>query len=547
MTDPKNLANCAVENITNRVPNNQFGNDGFTTNVNIKNNTYVPPVYPHGTLDYSTTPCAEKESNYLAGLMAEALQYAGGPVNIFPLLGIHNQGSTLDQPGDGFPISSGTPAGFNALDAFNVGPTGWKSIQTGGGVVTTPAYIGYDFGTKKAWERSGTATERYFPKAPVRRQISTLKIKQGADPLTQASQIRIEASDDGVHWTRVCILAVPTTDQLVTLPINSTAPFNKWRLIPSFFNGIASNSAWIVLEIHLLESTQLSIDTIEDLILLENRHRAYCHASTLLKCTYDLLDVQTELAKFGINIPQTYIFTCSFADMVLTLGRPVLVGDVVELPGEIQYDANLKPVRKWLEITDTGWSTEGYTMNWRPNLFRFYAQPILPSIEHKDLLGVPGQVNDLQSDDNVLLQGLLQNDLSYKSNESIIQQMTDAVPLDGSDPQNIQSGTPLLHQKGGYDGKDLYVEDAIPPNGAPYTFGDVLPDIKTIVDGHYHRQTYTTVPAAIRPPDRLLYWKATDKRWKIVEVNTRNKPESHKKTIAKLMASPNSINPEEKI
>ena len=544
MANLNNFQDCRVGDTT-RPPDNRFANDGVATNPNVVNGTYVQPDYKHGTLDYSTSPCAEKESNYIAGLMAESLQYAAGPVNIFPMLGVHNQGSTLDQPGDGYPIASGTPSGFNSLDAFNVNDAGWRTVQTGVDVMSAPAFIGYDFGTKKAWEHTATPQERYAPSAPVRKQISTLKIRQSSDSLMRVTQLRIEASDDGVTWHRVDVVNLPNTAQLATVGIRSVAPYNKWRLVPIFFAGVAANQPWEVLEIHLLESTQLSLDNIEDFVLLENRDRAYCHSSLMIKCTYDLLDVQSELARFGINIPQTYIFTCSFADMIKIVGRPVVVGDIVELPGEIQFDPNLRAVRKWLEVTDTGWSTEGYTQNWRPNLFRFYAQPILPAIEHKDVLGVPGQVNIEQSDNDFMLQSL-QNNQGFESLMAITQQSEDLVPQDGEDPQNIQSAKPLIGN-GDYDGNDLYAEDALPPNGESYSTGDSLPDPSTISDGHYHRQTYTNVNASLRPPERLLRWFSNIQRWKVIEINSRGTPESHKKTIARILASSSSIKPDQKL
>jgi hypothetical protein len=232
--------------------------------------------------------------------------------------------------------------------------------------------------------------------------------------------------------------------------------------------------------------------------------------------------------------------------MVRIVGRPVIVGDIVELPGEIQFDANLRPVRKWLEITDTGWSTDGYTQNWRPNLFRFYAQPILPSVEHKDVLGAPGKVTIESSDDDFILDKLLQNDQAYDSTEAFEQSYKDSVPLTGQDPQNIQSGKPLIGN-GEYDGNDLYVEDALPPNGEDFTIGDKLPDAKDIKDGHYHRQTYELVDPSLRPPDRLLRWSAEKGRWTIIEINTRFSPQSHKKTIAGMMSSGNKFKLDKKI
>jgi len=547
MANPPNANDPSTRvNDTTQPPNNVFQNDATKTNPNVQNGRYVAPNYEKGTFDLSTSQCAETDSNYLASLMSEALNIAAGPVNVFPMLGVHNQGSTIDQPGYGFPVSGGTAAGYNTTNAFTtLTQSAWRSVQTGAAVMTTPAYIGYDFGTKKAW---GGTTERYYPSVPVRVQISTLKIKQSADPTKRCTQIRIEASDDGVTWQRVDVLTIPDVADLITLGIRSTAAYNKWRLVPSFFSGVAANQPWEVLEVHLLESSQINLDNIEDYELLENRARAYSHVSTLLKCTYDLLDVQTELAKFGINLPVTYIFTTSFADMVLKLGRPVVIGDVVELPGEVQFDPQLRPVRRWLEVTDAGWSTDGYTPNWRPNLFRFYAQPLLESVEVKDLLGVPGKVNQAQSDNDFVLNGLLQNDQAYGAMAAVEQDALDSAPQSGEDTQDLQSGSPLLDNKvNAYDGNDLYAEDALPPNGAPYTTGDALPDPSTISDGHYHRQTYTNVPYQIRPEDRLLRWFAGIQRWKVIEINSRDVPQSHKKTIGQFMSSSTKLDPDVKI
>jgi hypothetical protein len=506
---------------------------------------YQVPNICVGTIDYSTSECSDKEANYIAGLQAEALNAAGGPVNIFPMLGVHSQGSTMDMvDSNGYPLSSGTPSGFNVLDAFRVNDRSWRSVQQGSDVLTKPAFLGYSFGTKKAWDKIGPPQERYQSPQPVLRQVGSIRITQGSQKENRATQVRVEASNDGISWQRIDVVRLPDTDQPVTVGVRSHAKFNAYRLVPVFFNGVTSNSQWEVVQLQLLEATAVAIDNIQDFFLLENRDRSYCRTSVMLKCQYDLLDVQTELAKFGINLPQTYIFTCSFAMLISTLGRPLVVGDIVELPGEVQYDTNLNPVRKWLEVTDTSWSTEGYTPNWKPQLYRFYAQPILPSVEHRDILGLPGQVNRAQTDDDFLAGMLLQNDQAYKAAEAIKQDAEDKVPLTGADPADIQSGMPLLGPVGGYDGNDLYVGDAIPPDGMPYTIGDQLPAPADIQDGHYHRQTYTMIAESIRPPERLLRWNAAKQRWAVVEVNTRIKADSHKRTISRILGSDQSITPD---
>lgn len=542
MADKPTIANCPPQTDCNAVPNLGFAFSG-------PSGPFKPPELCVGTADYSTSECADKDAEYMSNLMAESLNMAAGPVNVFPMLGVHSQGSTQDLiNATGYPVTSGTPAGFNALDAFNVNDESWRSVQQGQDVLTAPAFIGWSFGTKKAWEKIGPPQERYQQPAPVLKQVGSFKIKQGVDPNNRVTQVRIEASDDGTTWKRVGIANLPNTSDLVQIGVNANAKHNMWRLVPTYAPTlVATNSQWEVIQLQLLEASTVELDNIEDFFLLENRDRSYCRTSIGLKCTYDLLDVQTELAKFGINLPQTYIFNCSFAMMVSTLGRPVVIGDILELPGETQYDPNLRPVRKWLEVTDTAWSTEGYTYNWKPNLFRFYAQPILPSVEHKDILGLPGVVNTLQSDDDVLMNGFLQNDQAYKAAEAIKQDAEDNVPQTGSDPQDVRSGKALNKPPGTYDGNDLYVEDAIPPDGAPYTIGDTLPAPATLVDGAYHRQTYTMLAPNLRPPERLLKWDATAGRWRVIEVNTRSTYESHKRTTAKILSSPGTMRPDEKL
>lgn len=496
---------------------------------------YVPPDLCVGTINYSTGDCADSDSNYIAALQAEALSAAAGPVNFFLMLGVHSQGSTQDMVNEnGFPLSGGTDSGYNINDAFNVNLNAWRSSQTGAAVLSG-AYLGYSFGTKKAWEAIGPAQERYFPSEPVRKTISSIVIKQSTDPQMRATQIRIEASDDGLAWKRIAVVNVPSSAADVTVGFESPAAYNQWRFVPTFFAGIGSNSPWEVVQVQLREATVTGIDNIQDFFLLENRDRSYTRVSKMIKCQYDLLDVQTELAKFGINLPQTYIFTTSFPILVKELGRPLVIGDVLELPGEVQYDAHLRPVRKWLEVTDTSWSTEGYTPNWKPQLYKFYAQPIMPSQEHRDLLGVPGQVNDTQSDSDLLEIGQLLNNQAYQANDAITQAMKDLVPQSGSDTANIYSGKSHHNPAGTYDGTDLYVEDALPPDGGPFTVGDVLPLPNTLVPGAYHRQTYTMLASSLRPPDRLLRWDGSV--WRVIEVNTKVTPESHRKTASRILNS----------
>ena len=78
--------------------------------------TYVTREAPMPKLDWQSECIKTRDNTYIENLQIESLEIAGAPINIFPLMGIHNQGSTIDLIGAGYPLSSGTPAGYNVLD-----------------------------------------------------------------------------------------------------------------------------------------------------------------------------------------------------------------------------------------------------------------------------------------------------------------------------------------------------------------------------------------------------------------------------------------------
>ena len=473
---------------------------------------YVVPDIEKGTLNYSTTDCAKKESQYMESLMVESIEIAGGPLNVFPLLGIHNQGSVIDLTGNGWPLCSGTPSGSNILYAFSPDSNVWKSHVTGVNVVTTPAWIGYCFGTTK----TAAGTEKNSPPAPIRHLITTIELKQGNNRANRASQIRIENSDNGINWKKVDVINVPDTSDFVRLSIKQSWAANSWRIIPTMFNGIDTDSAWEIDQLRLMDSTQTSIDVIQDFLLLENRDRDYSTTSICLKASYDLIDVQTELTKFGIDLPQQYIFTIPFASMVKAMGRPIVVGDIIELPAELQYDHNLNAVQKFLEVTDTAWSNDGHTVDWRPKLFRVYASPLISSQENRSLIGNPSSVfSDGSLDDVFITQNV--NTQAQTVSNNILADAATAVPETGSDTDDVQSGMNMYGTPGSYDGRDLYVEDGLPPDNLPYTEGPQMSGFPSNPNnGDYHRMTY---PDETGIPPRLYQYSSVKGRWLFKEAD----------------------------
>jgi hypothetical protein len=585
-------------------------------------NSYVVPDLCIGTWRLNgDDKCLENEKHIQEEYIAEQLEISGVTVNVFKLLGVHEQGHLIDLTGNGFPLSGGTMVGYNSSNAFDISPLTWRSSQTGLSVLTTPAFLGYNFGTKK----TVYSTESYAPPAPIRQHITTLKIKQGALSQNRATQIRIEQADGKVFplttafsgvgngvvkhiqsgpkatvdlivisatspttfsvtsntygflgtatvgipfnniyisfiiengiipfsigdtfyinlqlvWNRVDVVNLPDTNNLETIHFKSSSPAQYWRIVPLMFNGVSVNEPWEIDKLELIDYQATHIDNIQDIFFLENRDRDYSQISSPLKCQYSPFDSVGDLGKFGLNILDQYIFTVSFAKMVESLGRPIVTGDILELPSESQYDHNLKPIKKYLEVTDTSWSAEGFSPQWKPLIYRFQAEQLIPSTEHRDILGTRDTA--LKVDDSTFLEGIQQIEtVTLQSSENIQRDADSNVPEVGAQGQEIASGMAqkILNanerREGSYDGNDIYIEDAIPPDGIPYTEGYKLP--VTAVDGEYYRLLY---PDYTKIPARLYKYSAIKNKWIYVETDRRGEYSSFKPSIRSMLRSTN--------
>jgi hypothetical protein len=480
---------------------------------------YNAPTLSLGTWDLSADGCASKDSAYMENLVAEQLEIAGAKVNVFRMLGVHEQGQLQDLTGSGNAISSGAAVGSLVSDAFNANDEAWVSTKVGEEVLQT--FIGYNFGTKK----NISGGERYAAPAPIRQEITTLRIKQSANPASRVLQARLERSDDGgVTWKRADVFNLPNTGNLETIALKQSGASQIWRIVPILFAG-GDTDPWEVVQLQLMNYTQTNLSNIQDMIFLENRDRDYADISIQLKAHYDLIDVQTELTKFGIDLPAQYIFNVSFARMVELLGRPIVIGDILELPSEMQYDATMKGVKKWLEVTDATWSTEGYTPGWKPIIYRFTATPAIASQENMDLFKSDKGYDQLVDSDFMSLDSPL-NMLGQETTEAVTKKGLDDVPEIGADTSDLQSGMNLFNEKGSYDGRDYGVEDGMPPNNLPFTEGPAFPT--GVADGAYHRMQY---PDDLRLPVKLFQWNHIKNRWLFVETDRRQLQSSHRPSI----------------
>ena len=496
------------------------------------------------TRDNSCTPfqlTQNGDSCFVDSVVEESLGIGGADIHVFKLLGVHEQGQLVDLVGNGTPISGGDASNFPASNAFDAFVTQWRSSQTGSNVALT-SYVGYDFGEIKLENER----QRYGIDTSIKHNIATIKIMQGPNSENRVTRARIERSSDGTTWYGVSILTLPDDANLNIVHFKHSVPSRYWRLRPIDFNGTASDP-WIIQAVQLMDYDETSIDDIQDDIFMENRDREYASESTTIKGTYDLIDIQTELTRFGIELPnQQYYMHMSFSAVVAALGRPVVIGDIFEVPSETQYSATMQPIKKYLEVTDVGWSTEGYTPGWQPTMQRIIAQPMLATQETQDIFGGLTGTPDasgligINDGNHPIFQDI--SDVS----QTIEAEANTATPERGRDPLDVQEfsqeqidsaaeqGVTNL-SKIGLNSKGLYVEDGLPPNDEPYSEGDEFPE--TFADGDYHRLTYIGLAEDI--PPRLYRYSVAKNRWIYLETDKREQYNQTKPILQQFLSHPN--------
>lgn len=454
-------------------------------------------------------------------IATEALLIGGAPLNVYKLLGISSINDPQNVTGRGIAISSPSIPGFSVERVF----TGVGSFRSAsrGQQVTQDAFIGYDFGASPVENRPGT--QSYSA-----RVVSRVTLNQSTCVNWTASRVRVERSEDGIVWRGVTVIDVVPGSGLYTFP--SSVPARFWRIRPIEFRGLSTNDFWEVHELLFDESGSPELTNIEDAILFENRSREYATTTIQLKGRFEHQDSMLELFAHGMGLTQQLAIEVSFTQCVNLLGRPLVVGDIIEMPSEVMYDQSLNAVKKFVEVMDVAWSTTSYTPGWLPTMLRVIVQPAIASRETKQIFGathtnkfdaagvyenVPGVEGAVVQEYDSIIDTIRAEARLAVPQKGIDQSGTGQPTLQEQQVVAEQVGsaaiTPFIKPQQG-----MYVEDALPPNGEPYTEGPELPSRG--VDGAYHRVTY--VGAAKDIPARLYRFSGTKGRWIYLETDKRS-------------------------
>jgi len=186
------------------------------------------------------------------------------------------------------------------------------------------------------------------------------------------------------------------------------------------------------------------------LLFLENRDRKYDEDVYVMRGIYTVNDNDFDLTQFGLFLnADTVYMTFHLNDMIATLGRKIMSGDVIELPHKKDYyplDATIPAVlKRFYVVQDCTFSSEGFSQTWWPHLWRIKMTPLVDSQEYKDILNnITASENTSETIGNV------------SSNFSKLLQINDAI-INQAEQDVDKSGNNM---------DELYIVP-IAPNGGP--------------------------------------------------------------------------------
>ena len=133
---------------------------------------------------------------------------------------------------------------------------------------------------------------------------------------------------------------------------------------------------------------------IEDLLLLENRDRAYDPDVYIMRGVYRQQDIDFDLTQFGLFLNNDTLFiTFAYNKMIDTFGRKIMSGDVLELPNLKDYyplDPTIPlPLPKYYVVQDASYAQEGFSQTWLPHIWRVKATPMVNAQEFQQIVNKP--------------------------------------------------------------------------------------------------------------------------------------------------------------
>ncbi len=136
-------------------------------------------------------------------------------------------------------------------------------------------------------------------------------------------------------------------------------------------------------------STDTSLTSIQDVLFLENTARKYNPDVIELKGHHQPQDVNYDLSQFGIFLSSDTIrIQFHYNDMMDSLGRKLIAGDVLEFPSmrDIPIFDNAVGINRYYVVQDALWAAAGYGQKWFPHIWLIRAKLMTASPEFSEII-----------------------------------------------------------------------------------------------------------------------------------------------------------------
>lgn len=202
---------------------------------------------------------------------------------------------------------------------------------------------------------------------------------------------------------------------------------------------------------------------IQDLLLIENRDRAYDPDVYRMRGVYLSQDVDFNLTQFGLFLSADTLFlTFHYNDMIDTIQRKLMAGDVLEIPNLRDMNpldpAIPKALPRYYVVQDANFASEGFSQTWMPHIWRVKCTPLVNSQEYQEITNKPMVSEQIWDNGNFYPQGSIVNDGDnyYKAKTDV------PVGTPITDTNYWEPYTPPTEaDKAGTRSKDYQINDAL--------------------------------------------------------------------------------------
>lgn len=205
---------------------------------------------------------------------------------------------------------------------------------------------------------------------------------------------------------------------------------------------------------------------IGDLLFVETANRVYDPNIYAIRGHYNVNNLDFDLTQFGLYLSSDIIFiTIHINDMVDTIGRKLMVGDVLELPHLRDYnplnETLVASLARFYVIQDAANASEGFSQTWWPHLWRVKCGPLVDSQEYQSIID---QLAASPNTDATLGSQLSTYDTVLNISNTVLAEAEANTPMSGYDTSSIyvlpvENGMPASEWTITADNGDISADD----------------------------------------------------------------------------------------